>query len=110
MQVQRGDDSHVALVALDGGPPVLLTNERGQSWPFSFSPDGGKIAFAGLRGDRWNVYSVSRATREVTRLTDYDKLNAYVRYPAWSPKGDQVVYEYAETQGDVVLLDARAGR
>ena len=43
-------------------------------------------------------------TRE-TRLTDYLRLNAYVRYPAWSPRDDQIVFEYAETTGNVWLLE-----
>jgi Tol biopolymer transport system component len=24
-----------------------------------------------------------------------------VRYPAWSPRGDQIVYEYSETTGNI---------
>jgi len=28
-----------------------------------------------------------------------------VRYPAWSPRGDAIVYEYAETTGNIWLLD-----
>jgi Tol biopolymer transport system component len=107
MQVQRGDDAHVVVLRVEGGEPELLTSGRGQSWAFSWSPDGDRIAFAGFRGDLWNVYAVSKSTRATTQLTSYDRLNAYVRYPVWSPKGDQVVYEYAETVGDAYLLDAR---
>lgn len=28
----------------------------------------------------------------------------YVRYPSWSPRGDRVVYELAETTGDIWLI------
>jgi len=63
------------------------------------------VAFAGFRDGLWNVYSVSRDDRRETRLTDYRRLNAYVRYPAWSPRDDQIVFEYAETTGNVWLLE-----
>ena len=36
---------------------------------------------------------MSRSTKEQRQLTKYARLNAYVRYPTWSPKGDAIVYE-----------------
>lgn len=110
MQVQRGDDTQVVVLPSTGGTPELLTSAHGQSWAFSWSPDGGRLAFAGLRDEHWNVYSLSRATRQERRLTDDTKLNVYVRYPSWSPRGDQVVYERAETSGEIILFDGRAER
>jgi len=107
LQIKRGDDTHIALIPANGGEAVQLTNERGQSWVHSFSPDGDKIIFAGQRSDVWNVYSVSRTTREQKKLTDYNKLNAYVRYPAWSPRNDQIIFEYAETTGNIWLTELK---
>ncbi len=107
VQIKRGDDTHIALISPDGGEALQLTDEPGQSWVHSFSPDGDKIIFAGQRGDIWNVYSVSRTTREQKKLTDYGKLNSYVRYPAWSPRGDKIIFEYAETTGNIWLTELK---
>jgi TolB protein len=69
------------------------------------APDSDKIAFAGLRDGFWNIYWVSRSTGEQHQITNYNKLNAYVRYPAWSPRGDRIVYEYAETTGNIWMIE-----
>ncbi len=105
MQMRRGDDTHVAVMPLDGGTPVQLTFDHGQSWPYGWSPDGARIVFAGERAGVWNLYWVARDGRTQGRLTNYDKLNAYVRYPAWSPLGTQIAYEYAEISGNIYVLD-----
>jgi Tol biopolymer transport system component len=109
LEVKRGEDTHVAVLPADGGDLTMITGERGQSWPHSWSPDGKWIAFAGQRQGLWNVWVVSRETRAQRRLTDHARLNTYVRAPAWSPRGDRVVYEYSETTGNVWMMDVSAG-
>jgi Tol biopolymer transport system component len=106
-QMKRGDDTHVMVMPAEGGEPVQLTNDRGQSWIYDWSPDGDKVLFAGFREGFWNVWWVSRSTKEERRLTDYRKLNSFVRYPSWSPKGDRVAYEYSETSGNVWVADLK---
>jgi Tol biopolymer transport system component/DNA-binding winged helix-turn-helix (wHTH) protein len=106
-QIKRGDDTHVALIPADGGKIQQLTNEPGQSWIHSFSPDGSQIVFAGQRQDVWNIYTVSRVTGEQKKLTNFTQLNTYVRYPAWSPRNDKIVFEYAETQGNIWLTELK---
>ena len=103
VEMKRGEDTHIAVVPGGGGTPEQLTSDPGQSWPYSFSPDGDWIAFAGLREGVWNVWTVSRKTREQRRLTNHAKLNAYVRTPAWS--GNRIVYEYAETTGNIWMIE-----
>lgn len=105
--MKRGEDSYIMIMPREGGTPSQLTFERGQSWPYSFSPDGDRIAFAGERNDIWNVYRVSRSTKRQKQLTNYSKLSAYVRYPSWSPLGNQIVYEYAETTGNIWIMDLK---
>ena len=107
-QIKRGDDTHIATMPSDGGQITQLTVEKGQSWLHSFSPDGDKILFAGFRNGQWNVYWVSRSTRQLRQLTHYKKLNAFVRYPAWSPLGNQIAYEYAETTGNIWVAENRS--
>jgi len=106
-QVKRGDDAYLMLMPSDGGEPVQLTFDHGRSWPYSFSPDGDKIVFAGDRDGVWNVWWVSRSTKQQKQLTNYTKPNSFVRYPSWSPLGNQIAYEYAETTGNIWLMDLK---
>ena len=106
-EVKRGDNTNVAIMPSAGGQVVELTSDQGQSWPHSWSPDGDKIAFAGFRNGFWNLWSVSRTSRALKQMTNYTKLNAFVRYPTWSPQGDRIVYEYTETTGNIWLMELK---
>jgi Tol biopolymer transport system component len=101
VEMVRGGDAHVGVVPAGGGSPRQITFDRGQSWPHSWSPDGSRIAFAGQRDGVWNVWWVSLRDGRQKRITGYNRRNTYVRYPTWSPNGDQIVYEYAETTGNI---------
>jgi Tol biopolymer transport system component len=106
-QMKRGDDAYLMIIPSGGGEATQLTFDHGRSWSHSFSPDGDKIVFAGERNGVWNVYWVSRTTKQQKQLTNYTKLNSYVRYPSWSPLGNQIAYEYAETSGNIWMLDLK---
>lgn len=106
-QMKRGDDSYLMIMPSEGGTPTQLTSGHGRSWPYSFSPDGDKILFAGERDSVWNVWWVSLSTKQQKQLTNYTKPNAYVRYPAWSPLGNQIAYEYSEATGNIWLIDLK---
>ncbi|HZS47845.1 MAG TPA: winged helix-turn-helix domain-containing protein [Blastocatellia bacterium] len=107
VEAVRGEDSVLYTTPSDGGPLTPLVSDRGQSWSGGWSPDGKKIAFAGQRDGVWNLWWVSPITKEKKRLTNYDLLREYVRYPDWSPRGDQIVYEYAETTGNIWIMDLK---
>jgi eukaryotic-like serine/threonine-protein kinase len=102
-EMKRGEDDYLMLLPLNGGPATQLTFDKGKSWPNSFSPDGDKIVFAGQRDGVWNIYSISLATKEQKRLTNYSRPNSFVRYPSWTR--NQIVYEYAETTGNLWLME-----
>ncbi|MBA4124927.1 MAG: PD40 domain-containing protein [Acidobacteria bacterium] len=106
-QMKRGDDTHVMVMPNEGGTPEQLTFDKGNSWVYDWSSDGDKILFAGQRDGIWNVRWVSRSTKKQQQLTDYTKLNSFVRYPAWSPLGNQVIYEYSETTGNIWIADLK---
>ncbi len=105
--MKRGDDAYLMVIPNDGGEPEQLTSGHGRSWPYSFSPNGDKIVFAGDRDGVWNVWWVSRSSKRQKQLTNYTKPNAFVRYPAWSPLGNQIAYEYAETSGNIWLMELK---
>ena len=104
-EAKREGDVHVFTIPATGGTPVQLTRGAGQSWPYSFSPDGSKIAFAALRDGVWNVAWITRDGKTERAVTAYRRLNSYVRYPAWSPVGDAIYYELAETTGNIWLVE-----
>lgn len=105
MQMRRGDDTHIAFMPVEGGTPVQLTFDHGQSWPYGWSPDGERIVFAAERAGIWNLWWVARTDGAQQQLTHNTKLNAYFRYPAWSPLGSQIAYEYSEMTGNIYVLD-----
>jgi Tol biopolymer transport system component len=107
VQIKRGEDTYIGVMSSDGGPVTQLTFDKGQSWLNSFSPDGDKIAFAGFRDGVWNLWWVSRTTKEQKKLTNYLKVNSFVRYPGWSPLGNQIAYEYVETTGNIWVADLK---
>lgn len=106
-QMKRGEDTHVAIMPSGVGEIKQLTFDKGQSWVYDWSPDGDKIVFAGQREGIWNVYWVSRSSGQQKQLTNFTKLNSYVRYPAWSPLNDKIVYEYAETTGNIWMIELK---
>jgi Tol biopolymer transport system component len=105
-EMRRGDDDHVMVIPADGGEPTQLTFDPGKSWPYGWSPAGDKIVFAALRDGFWNLRWVSRSTDQQRQLTHFEMPAGYVRYPAWSPEGDQIVFELAETTGDLWLVES----
>jgi Tol biopolymer transport system component/DNA-binding winged helix-turn-helix (wHTH) protein len=105
--MKRGDDQYVAVIPSDGGTPMQLTAEHGLSWVYGWSPDGSRIAFAGFRDGYWNIFWVSRDGKTEKQLTGYAKMNTFARYPAWSPLGDRIVYEHAETTGNIWLMELK---
>src|SRR5207237_10865611 len=105
----RSEEGYLMVMPASGGPATQLTFD-GESFVYSWSPDGDKLAFAGERGGVWNIYWISRGTKEQKQLTKYTKLNAFVRYPDWSPLGNQIVSEYAETTGNIWLMELKSNR
>ncbi|HKY42636.1 MAG TPA: protein kinase [Pyrinomonadaceae bacterium] len=102
---KRGRDDYLMLIPSKGGQPIQLTFDKGKSWPHSFSPDDEEIAFAGQRDGIWNIYTISISTKVQKQLTNYLQMNSFVRYPTWS--SNRIVYEYAETTGNIWMLELK---
>jgi len=105
MSVDGPGRSSVIVLPATGGEMRVLRQGPGESYPHGWSPDGTRIAFTGQRDGLWNIYWISRNGGPEHRLTDYRNRHAITRYPAWSPRGDQIVYEVAETTGNIWLMD-----
>ena len=106
-EMYQSGDAYLMVMPSSGGQPTQLTFDKGKSWPHDWSPDGDKIVFAGQRDGIWNIYWISRTTKTQKQLTNYTRLNAFVRYPAWSPLGNQIIYEYAEATGNIWLMELK---
>jgi eukaryotic-like serine/threonine-protein kinase len=102
---RQNNDSHLMTIPREGGEPRQLTSDAGQSFTGGWSPDGSKISFAGYRNNLWNIWWVTRDGQSRKQVTSNTKLNVFVRYPAWSPLGNQIVFEYAEVKGNVWIMD-----
>lgn len=101
--------SRAYTVDLDGATPTPVTRDVDQAWARSWSPDGTRIAFAGLEDGRWNVWWATRDGSRQQRLTDYTDEHHYVRNPEWSPRGDRLVYEFAQVSGNVWVVQPGNG-
>jgi Tol biopolymer transport system component/DNA-binding winged helix-turn-helix (wHTH) protein len=105
VELMRHGSTQVGVMPAAGGPVRTLTSAPGQSWPHSFSPDGRFVAFAGQRAGIWNVYRVRSDGGPEEPLTSHSSPAVYVRYPDWSPLGDRIAYEFAETSSAVWIAE-----
>jgi Tol biopolymer transport system component/DNA-binding winged helix-turn-helix (wHTH) protein len=105
VEMMRGGDTRIGWLPAGGGPVREIVTAPGQSWPQSFSPDGRRIAFAGQRRGLWNVYSVPVEGGPERPVTAYATPALYVRYPQWSPRGDRIAYEFAESTSTVWMTE-----
>jgi TolB protein len=105
-ELSRGGHIYLAIVSSSGGEIRQLTFEPEHSWQWGWSPDRSKIAFAGSRSGVWNIWWVSLSEDSMKQLTEHEgNRGTFVRYPTWSPKGDQIVYERTESTADIWFLD-----
>jgi Tol biopolymer transport system component/DNA-binding winged helix-turn-helix (wHTH) protein len=105
-EMQRGPDTNIVILSKSGARLTQITSDHALNWPHSWSPDGDHIIFAKRESTGfWNVWSVSKSTLKERKLTHYEKLNAFVRYPTISPRGNQIVYESTESAGNIWMIE-----
>jgi len=102
-------EGYSALVVFpsSGGEIRTLVKEPSQSLANDWSPDSRRISFAGLRSGIWNIYWVDRVTREVRQLTHFATPSASVGDPAWSPRGDQIIFERYDQSANIYVANLR---
>jgi Tol biopolymer transport system component len=104
-EIKRGEDTQLFIIPREGGQATQITFSRGENFTGDWSPDGNRISFAGYRDGVWNLYWASRDGKTEKQVTNYTSINAYVRYPTWSPTGNQIVFEYAEVKGNIWITE-----
>ncbi|MEE8575969.1 MAG: DPP IV N-terminal domain-containing protein, partial [candidate division Zixibacteria bacterium] len=72
----------IYVMNADGTEQTRLTNNTSSDGSPSWSPDGGKIAFASRRDGNWEIYVMNADGTEQTRLTNNNSSDGG---PSWSP-------------------------
>jgi Tol biopolymer transport system component len=83
--------SVLATVPIEGGSPTWLTQERWLVLDPTWSPDGGRIAFAGSPGGPFGIYVFDLETSDVRLVPGTDGIS--VGHPTWSPDGTRIGFE-----------------
>ncbi|MGD0715983.1 MAG: S9 family peptidase [Gaiellaceae bacterium] len=93
---------HLHVVDLEGGEPRRLTEGDSENGNPAWSPDGTRIVFSALRGERWDtelinrLYVVDAEGGEPQQLTQDD--GSYEE-PAFSPDGSRIAYRFTREDG-----------
>ncbi|MEM9556763.1 MAG: protein kinase [Acidobacteriota bacterium] len=104
-QVRRGSGTDLWITHIDG-TTQRLTRDDGHSWPYSFSRDGRRIAFAAARGERWSLRWVDVETAEQGELVPpMNTRTGYLRYPTYAPDDDLLIYERSTSGSDLFVVD-----
>ena len=104
VEIKDGSSTHAGILDLQSGDLRRLTGERGQTWVRSWSPDGRKIAAAAFRRGQWDLRWIDAASGATGIISPSAAPHIYVRYPAWSPSNDLIVYERGELRGNVWMI------
>jgi len=102
-QSQEEHRSLIYIVPIGGGTPRRITQKAPSYW-HGWSPDGKTLAFVGQRKDEFDIYSISAAGGEETRLTTAKGLDDG---PEYSPDG-KYIYFNTERTGHMQIWRMRA--
>lgn len=92
-QSQGQHESLIYVVGLAGGTPRRVT-DRGPSYFHGWSPDGKTLAFCGVRGGEYDVYTIAAEGGAETRLTTAPGLDDG---PEYAPGGEFIYFNSERT-------------
>jgi Tol biopolymer transport system component len=101
-ETAKGSSSVLYLPA-NGGEISRLAASPTQTFVSDWSPDSEKILFAGLHDGVWDIFWIARATAHLEQLTHFKSESGFVRYPSWSPKNDQVLFERTDLTANIYV-------
>lgn len=107
VEIKDGSSTQAAIIDVETGALTRLTDEPGQTWVRSWSPDGSRIVVAALRDGRWSLQWIEVAGGRRGAVLPPGPPNVYVRYPEWSPRNDVIVFERGELGGNIWTLPIR---
>ena len=94
----------IYVMDADGANQHRLTNNRKNDWEPSWSPDGGRIAFASDRKgefENFEIYVMDADGGNLQRLTNN---RVWDKYPSWSPDGKRIAFA-SDRKGDFASFD-----
>jgi TolB protein len=75
-------------------PTKITSEDSGHSFLHSWSPDGKKLLFTGLRNKEWDIWSIDIATKKETNLTNVETLDDGAEY---TPDGKWIYFNSVRT-------------
>ncbi|MEO6721846.1 MAG: biopolymer transporter TolR [Ferruginibacter sp.] len=75
-------------------PTKITSEDSGHSFLHSWSPDGKKLLFTGLRNKEWDIWSIDIATKKETNLTNVATLDDGSEY---TPDGKWIYFNSVRT-------------
>jgi TolB protein len=100
---QEEHESLVYMVPIAGGTPRRITKNAPSYW-HGWSPDGKTLAFVGERNGEFDIYTISTAGGEETRLTTAKGLDDG---PEYTPDGKHIYFN-SERTGHMQIWRMRA--
>ena len=104
-----GDGQELWLWSISEQRALQLTDLGARTLSWSWSPDGGHIAFSNSLRGNYDVYTVSVPDGHVKRLTTDTR---YDVQPTWTPDGSRIVFVRMDQwwiHHDVIAIDAATG-
>jgi len=107
-RVDPNTDNRVVINVATGAIQNLVDAPGGPTFfPANWAPDNDRVVFASQRDGVSNIYWVSRSSGQVRQLTHFDSQSEIARLPAWSPKGDQIVFMHRDTAANIYVGELR---